>query len=520
MQNPNAPRGDRKQRPRRGSWRHLLGTSKPLPRRFPSLSWLRGIVCQALGLGSLLSFLVALLNIPEQKDTGSSNAKPDPSQDDLASLPNQKWVVRKRNHRGQLRHVQTYDHPPSRQELVQHGIGSFSILTTKPSLKSWESLEIQEKWKTRTQQPPVSKSAEGAGKPPTRHKDTTEFRSPKKSVWKKRPEKTAKEPHPKDRKSIDSVIPSPKPSVKDIKLPSQPRPAKESSIKDRRQEHLQPEEQCERCLKPSSSVTRCDFCGRILCNDIMRECFEKHDCVQSTVCAECGRRIRSELVEIADVCRQFFCSPKCMSECKEKHPYKFQCLHCEPGLPNTNDDKKGTSEARRYAAQEKEARGRKRNEEEADESDSNEVEDPDTEDGNSEHENGEEETEDGDDAEMEESTDEDYVLVEMCNGKRKDQACLDCQEEHCNGRYCHGSCSECNFDHCEIRCENDGVCKTCEEFDDCSIRCMEALEYCDKRHCDGFECRERFVSGMVECDNDCASCDSRGCYFWDHFEDG
>ncbi|MCK4444028.1 MAG: hypothetical protein KAW09_05760 [Thermoplasmata archaeon] len=389
-------------------------------------------------------------------------------------------------------------------------------MTTKPSLKSWESLEIREEGEAKAQQPSVSKSAEGAGKPPTRYKEKTEFRRPKKKfVWKKRPDKTPVEPHPKDGKSIESVIPGPKLSVKDIKLPSEKGPAKESSIKDRRPEHLKPEEKCERCLKPSSSLVRCDFCGRILCNDLMKECFEKHDCAESKVCAKCGRRIRNELVEIADVCHQFFCSPKCMSECKEKHPYKLQCLYCEPGLPNTNDSEKGTSKDRRHAEQQKEAGGRKRDQEEVDEPDPDRVEEPDTE----EDLTDEEEGEDGEGTEMEESTDEDYVLVEMCNGKRKDEACRNCQEENCNARYCDGCCNECNFDYCEIRCENDGVCKTCEKFDDCPIRCMEATEHCDKRHCDGFECRERFVSGMVECDEKCGSCDERGCYYWQFFED-
>ncbi|MFQ6060284.1 MAG: hypothetical protein ACE5KV_03165, partial [Thermoplasmata archaeon] len=354
-----------------------------------------------------------------------------------------------------------------------------------------------------------------------RYEEATRSKKPEKRLlWKKRLDKTPREPHPKVRRSIESVTPSPKPSIKDTRPSLRRRAAKESSIKDWKPEHPKPEEKCERCLKSSPSVIRCDFCGRILCNEFLDGCLEKHNCTGSEICVRCGRRIRSELVEISEVCHRFFCSSKCMNECKEEHRYKSQCLRCEPGLPRMNDGQTGTSEAGSDIGQQREDRGRKPDQEEVDESDSDEAEDPDTEDGTSEYDNGEVETEDGDDAEMEDSTDEDYVLMELCNGKPKDEACRDCQEEHCNARYCDGCCIECNFDYCPLRCENDGACKTCERFDDCPIRCMEALEHCDKRHCDGFECRERYVSGMVECDSNCADCKEKGCYYWDHLEDG
>ena len=121
--------------------------------------------------------------------------------------------------------------------------------------------------------------------------------------------------------------------------------------------------------------------------------------------------------------------------------------------------------------------------------------------------------------EEQESADEgEKEFVEMCDGIPKEQACMTCQVEDCVGRFCDGLCNYCSFDACDDRCWNDGFCKTCEEFDDCRIRCTEAPVDCDKKNCEGFECERRYPSG-THCDENCQNCNDTGCYFWRHPEE-
>lgn len=107
---------------------------------------------------------------------------------------------------------------------------------------------------------------------------------------------------------------------------------------------------------------------------------------------------------------------------------------------------------------------------------------------------------------------------ETCEGVPKTEACPKCQQEDCLGRSCDGACDRCDFSACENLCENKGECKTCLEFEECRIRCSEAPQRCDKRYCEGFDCRTRAASG-VDCDWDCANCNDNDCFHWDTVEE-
>jgi hypothetical protein len=182
------------------------------------------------------------------------------------------------------------------------------------------------------------------------------------------------------------------------------------------------------------------------------------------------------LVEMAELCHLSFCSLKCENECRRRNLMKLGCVGCSPGSDDENEKKEVDVKM--------------------DEGDGYE-----------------EETF----PEVEESIEEEEA-EETCGGLPKSVACLTCQKEDCQGRLCDGYCDKCHFDSCEDRCEYDGECKFCSEFDNCEIRCKEAPDRCDKRHCRGFRCEERWVSGN-DCDRDCGNCSYEGCYFWDRSSD-
>ncbi|MEE9116339.1 MAG: hypothetical protein V3U09_05515 [Thermoplasmata archaeon] len=231
---------------------------------------------------------------------------------------------------------------------------------------------------------------------------------------------------------------------------------------------------CQRCLEPSTTLVPCDHCGQLLCRGILSNCHEEHECSNSKLCYKCGRRVPNEIAEIADLCHRYFCSPKCMNECRRGNWKELGCVRCHGG----SNDKKEKEEV-------------------------------------------DVEMIDGDVYENESSEEDqpdDQDVEETCGGRPKRIACRRCQKDNCQGRFCDGYCHRCRF-HCQARCENDRDCKFCTEFDSCMIRCIEAPDRCDKKHCRGFRCEDRWASG-TECDEECKGCGEEGCYFFGRQEDG
>jgi hypothetical protein len=339
-------------------------------------------------------------------------------------------------------------------------------------LKLWKSLEISDKNEIVTQPSRPSRPPESISEPPVPLKEGTEVKRPKrKFVLKRKIRKPLKEPHLKETKSTESVSSSSILSTDDTGHPPKQTSLKKENGETSRSDNSRPKERCARCLELPSSLVRCGFCREIFCKDSLDECYENHECPGSMVCSKCGRRVQNEIVEIADHCHQYFCSPKCMNECWMKNFMKTGCFGCTVGSKNEKEEKEVDAEMEERDGFEEEAYHEEESEEE-----------------------------------------------EMCGGLPKRIACRRCQKESCQGRFCDGYCNKCRFDSCEIRCEYDGECKFCSEFDDCVIRCKEAPDGCDKRRCRGFRCEERWVSGD-DCDEDCGNCSDEGCYFWNHSPD-
>ncbi len=465
------------------------GNTKPrsgvsIPSLGLSLGWLQGILRRALSLGILLNLMLLLLGAFQAKNTNPSDKKPDPNHENLASLLNQRWVVRKRNRRGQLRHIKTYDQPPSREELAQHGSGSYSILTTKPSLRLWESLKIADNNRIVTQTPRPSHPQKNFDISPVSLKEGTEVKKPKKRLILKRKVRMPAEELPAKaemsvkpvKADIDSATTTILPATQRI----MPEPIQKSSSEmcgdNQDLAKRVREERCSKCLEVPSSLIRCGFCKEIFCNDSLDECYENHECNGSKVCHKCGRRVPNVLVEMAELCHLSFCSLKCENECRRRNLMKLGCVGCTPGSDDENEKKEVDVKMDEGGGYEKETS-----------------------------------------PEEEESIEEEDV-EETCGGRPKKIACRRCQRDNCQGRFCDGYCDRCRF-HCQARCENDGECKFCTEFDSCMIRCIEAPDRCDKKHCRGFRCEDRWASG-TECDEECKGCGEEGCYFFGRQEDG
>ncbi len=449
------------------------------------IGWLQGqfqaTSHRVSGLCTVLELLL-LLGIFQERDGADSGKRRDSKPSDVSSLPNQKWLVRRRDHMGKLRHVGTLDHAPSLQELSRYGPGNYSILTTKPGLKSWKSVVIPDKKETASKQPsPPPPPSERTTRFPDQPKSKIEVSKPeKKTIFKRRAEEVVTEPPPKQSRNVEPLKTDAALSSEGLDRPSRRMPPPDKSVKGMKPSVSEPKETCARCLQPSLSPVRCDFCQEILCTDYRRGCFEGHDCPNSKACFMCGRRVPNHLVVIPGYCHQYLCSEKCLNECRMDNRKNAECKDCVVKSMDGNDGRKTGQEEK--VPQEKDDR---------------------------------------EDAipEERESTDEgEEEFVEMCDGIPKEQACMTCQVEDCVGRFCDGLCYGCSFDACGDRCENDGFCKTCEEFDDCRIRCREAPKDCDKRHCEGFECDYRYPSG-THCDEDCQNCKDTGCYFWRHPEE-
>jgi hypothetical protein len=469
--------------PRLQSPRSRNGHSKGSPRVSLVLSWLQGIFHRARGLDFLLSLMFLTLGIFKGKDAdplGTKNPSRDP---DVSTLPNQKWLVRRRDHTGKLRHLETLDHEPSDDELKEFGPGSYSILTTKPHLQGCKSVVIEDKGvsaPSRRVLKPV-----GTEKPVERFPSVVRQTDPTTLLTGRYAQVSDKEPKTRDiTKTTPEPIVQPRSEpkkeladlIKELQKPitaeiagQTEKASKETSFPIPKSEEPRPKEMCARCLEPSSSIITCDYCGQKLCRGFSSNCYEEHDCPKSKVCHKCGRRVPNEIVEIAELCHQYFCSPKCMNECRMGNIVKLGCAGCASGAINKR---------------EKEEVERK-----MEESDGC-----------------------GEEPQEEEESDEEE---EMCDGVPKRIACRRCQKENCQGRFCDGYCSKCRFDACEIRCEYGGECKFCTEFDDCEIRCIEAPDRCDRKQCAGFRCEDRWVSG-ADCDQDCSGCGEEGCYFFWH----
>lgn len=453
-----------------------------------SLSWLQGILYRARSLGFLPNLMLFLLGIFEGKDAGSLSTKNTSKSLDVSTLPNQKWLIRRRDHTGKLRHLATFDHEPSDAELEKFGPGSYSILTTKPHLQGCKSVVIKDKGASaptkRILKPAVAEKAPerslngvrqaGPKIPLTERYDRVSDKEPERKVIIKRPAKPLVQPHLEPKEVLGDLTKElQKPTVAEVAEPIE-KVSKETSFASPKPEESRPKEVCARCLEPSSSMITCDYCGQRLCRGFTKNCYEEHECSNSKLCYKCGRRVPNEIAEIADLCHRYFCSPKCMNECRMKNLMKIGCMGCNV---ESNTEK-----------EEKEA------DEEMEERDGCEGESP----------------------EEDEPDEED--VEEMCGGVPKRIACKRCQKDNCQGRFCDGYCDKCHF-HCEARCENGGECKFCPDFDDCEIRCKEAPDRCDRRHCRGFRCQDRTLSG-ADCDGLCGQCDDRGCYSWGRQENG
>lgn len=436
---------------------------------------------------SLMTFLLGIL----QDKTGNiSDTAPISNTEDVSTLRNQKWVVRRRNHRGQLQHVQTLDHAPTDDELRKHGEGNYSILTTKPRLQSWKSVTIGDRSKTRLREPSPLPSRTVPPIPATTTAVGTKAgRLKKRYLPKMRVRKSSKEHPTKNETSVESAtedinpVVTPVTSVTTTALPvikrigPEPAPKSFSETWEEPQDLAKPvhEERCSKCLEVPSSLIRCGFCKEIFCKDSLDECYENHECSGSKVCHKCGRRVPNVLVELAELCHLSFCSLKCENECRRRNLMKLGCVGCTPGSDDGNEEKEVDVEM-------------------------------DEEDG------CEEET-----FSDEEQSIEEEDVEETCGGRPKRIACRKCQKDNCQGRFCDGYCVKCRFQ-CEARCGNDGKCKFCPGFDNCMIRCIEAPDRCDKKHCRGFRCEDRWPSG-TECNDECKGCGEEGCYYWEHSPD-
>lgn len=434
------------------------------------------------------SLMLLLHAILQDKTGNTSDAKPISNAEDVSTLRNQKWVIRRRNRRGQLRHKKTLDHEPSYAELEQFGPGNYSILTTKPQLKACKSVVIKDKGVSAPTKRPLKPahmekaperfpSCVGKTDPKipltTRYGDLDDKRPRRTSIPEKR-EEAHIEPQVKQEKEFGDLIealqrrPVAKPKELDEDIRRQP------TYSIPKVEDTRPKKMCQRCLEPSTTLVPCDHCGQLLCRGILSNCYEEHECSNSKLCFKCGRRVPNEIAEIADLCHRYFCSPKCMNECKRGNWRELGCVRCNGG----SNDKKEEEEV----------------DEKMVEGDGYENESP------------------------EEDRPDDQDVEETCRGRPKRIACRKCQKENCQGRDCDGYCRRCHFNSCAIRCECGGECKFCPEFSNCEIRCKEAPNRCDKRRCRGFACEDRWVSG-AECDQKCRDCVEEGCYFLRHPDD-
>ncbi len=451
------------------------------PRLSPGLGWLQGIFLRVRGLGLMPNLMLLLHGILQDKNADSLKNNSNPMGGDIAALPNQRWILRKRNKRGQLKHLTTLDHAPTDDEMRKHGEGSYSILTTKPLLQSWKSVTIGDRSKTRLREPSPLPSRTVPPIPATTTVVETNVGRPKKRYLPKiKVRKPSKELPTKKETSVESAtkdinsVAAPVISVTTTALPAVRRVTQEpvrepfSGTWEEPQDLAKPvrEERCSKCLEVPSSLIRCGFCKEIFCNDSLDECYENHECNGSKVCHKCGRRVPNVLVEMADLCHLSFCSLKCEKECRRRNLMKLACVGCSPG--SDDESKKKEVDVK------------------MDEGDGYENKSPE-----------------------EDEPDED--VEETCGGRPKRIACRKCQKDNCQGRFCDKYCDKCHF-HCEVRCENDGKCKFCTEFDSCEIRCIEAPDRCDKKHCRGFGCEDRWASG-TECCEKCKDCGEEGCYF-------
>ncbi|MEE9341423.1 MAG: hypothetical protein V3V21_07180 [Thermoplasmata archaeon] len=484
-----------------------------LPRLGSSLGWLQGLFHRGLGLGVLVKLPLLILGILQDGRGRYSSGKRGSERPKLSNLENQKWLIRQRDVSGRLKFIETLDHPPTRRELARHGHGSFSILTTKPALKHWETVVIPEKEdETPQSRTPSAFSSKALITPRrglrdgTKKKEVHRQEAPK--VHAKRPAEEDKTGHVGETSSLKahSSLRS-----KSIRFHDEETSPQEAGVRSTVQDESESGRLCERCREPSKSLARCDFCGKTLCDDYGRSCYRDHICPESKVCCNCDRRVENSLVELGSYCNKTFCSPRCRDVCRRENKRTDECRTCVTNALIENAERSTSREAERTAEEEDERSyeddGTDEQPEEESTVDVEYVE---------EEIDGEEDLDD----ENEDSEEEDEAteVEETCEGVSKKIACKKCFKSHCVSRYCDGICKGCRFFLCDERCRRFGRCKTCPYFDDCEIRCRLTLERCDTRYCRGFSCEDRCVSG-VDCDRDCERCDEPGCYFYDESED-
>jgi hypothetical protein len=416
-----------------------------LPRLGSSLGWLRGVLHRGSGLGILVKLPLLILEIFQGRDGNNYGRKRGTERSDLLALENQRWLIRQRDSSGKLRFIETLDHPPTRQELARHGYAQYSVLTTKPALKHWESIVISDKEDAAPQSHTPTLSSSETSKTP---RPRLRYRMKKAKVHSQVTPKvhtrtSAENDKTKHAIEMNSLNVTSRIGSKDYLSHSSRTVQQETGFRDSLPDKPEEGHICERCRKLSDSLTRCDFCRETFCSDYLKSCFRDHLCSASKVCHNCNRRVENELAEVRDYCSRYFCSQRCVDDCQRTNRGTDECKTCTVDAL--------IEDLKRKTRQETERTGR--------EEDENGYEDDDME-GCLEEEPSvdteyeeEEEIEgesylDGENGDPEEEDGETEV-EEMCDGVPKRIACKKCSRSECVSRYCDGICKGCGFYSCD-----------------------------------------------------------------------
>lgn len=393
---------------------------------------------------------------------------------DISQLPNQKFVVRKRNNRGQLKHIATFDYPPTQKDLESYGHGDYSVLTTKPSLRQWTRIRVEPEKKLQepifrkagliNDYPPVSTSITplnvNTQKEINKHFPDIGRESKKSSISE---DKTVPLPTPEEFLTSEDIaqMPVPKEIIRQHQIEvNKSKPAIKNSSQSPTEYQLRDSPLIDPQLPPTSSqekqencklvekkpkvcykcgyelilFTRCEFCRKIFCDEQLDDCYKLHHCPDSYKCTICTKRIAVGETITDTFCNNPYCSARCLTKCLEKNDNNIECKPC------INDSLSEEDEL------------------ECDESGS-------------------------------EATESDEFLpkcdIEL-EGNKEIEEKEDREKDDCDG-----ICNDCITNNCKERCELDGICKGCHRSDNCTIQCLTAIYGCEKKYCIGFECETR-----------------------------
>lgn len=474
--------------------RHEYKDSKHLPGPFLSLGWLLGFFrrASARSLVTLVTLVtVSFLwfrkggkklkesnEIHDKPRSQENNTQPQNSKSqipkppiDISQLPNQRFVARKRNERGQLKHIATFNHPPTKKDLEPFGPGDYSILTTKPSLKQWTRIHVEPEKELQKQKPrkvkeerdfaPISASIKlsssnigsknNRGLRETKHElkksSISETEIPSQPIQEKitprgdvlqllKTQKNAyKQPlnEPESPQTVEKSRLRPEPYQPQDRSTTEPQLVTIEAEENKAESKLVIEKtiECYKCGEDLTWFTKCEFCQEIYCDEDLKDCYKLHYCPESYVCIICSKRTAFEETTISPFCNKAYCSVRCLTKCLEKNEYNPECMPCVYG----DLVEKEKSECTKCGTQ---------------------VNNTDT-------------------------------YCPECSDELERE---DVDEEEYD---CDGDCSDCTNYDCEDRCKRKGKCKGCPDYDDCSIRCVKADDDCEKWICNGFDCEECIV---------------------------